>query len=132
VQCRDARDMVGHYPPICYPSNGWTRGITYAKDWHIDDLDVPGTEYNFSRHGTRQPSALTIANFMILPNGTIGRGIEHVNKAAKNYQSQALGAAQLQIVCDAEMPQNEREETIQLFIEACRPVINEMRTEIRQ
>mgnify|MGYP007071125856 CR=1 FL=1 len=24
VQCRDARDMGGHYPPICYPGQGWT------------------------------------------------------------------------------------------------------------
>src|SRR6185295_1872887 len=23
VHCGDARDMTGHYPPICYPSSGW-------------------------------------------------------------------------------------------------------------
>src|SRR5690606_34429817 len=24
VHCKDVRDMEGHYPPICYPSQGWT------------------------------------------------------------------------------------------------------------
>src|SRR5262245_21230560 len=24
VQCRDARDMGGHWPPVCYPAHGWT------------------------------------------------------------------------------------------------------------
>src|SRR3954466_15155977 len=23
IQCRDARDMGGHYPPVCYPASGW-------------------------------------------------------------------------------------------------------------
>jgi len=23
VQCRDSRDMLGHYPPICYKGQGW-------------------------------------------------------------------------------------------------------------
>ena len=23
VHCSDARDMQGHYPPVCYPANGW-------------------------------------------------------------------------------------------------------------
>ncbi|MFW6061969.1 MAG: exosortase-associated EpsI family protein, partial [Planctomycetota bacterium] len=25
VHCRDARDMTGHYPPVCYPAHGWTQ-----------------------------------------------------------------------------------------------------------
>src|SRR3954447_12683500 len=28
VQCRDSRDMVGHYPESCYPQSGWA---TVAK-----------------------------------------------------------------------------------------------------
>ena len=28
VHCSDARDMIGHYPPICYPSSGWVSTIT--------------------------------------------------------------------------------------------------------
>src|ERR1051325_5640374 len=23
IQCRDAQDMGGHYPPVCYPASGW-------------------------------------------------------------------------------------------------------------
>src|SRR5947207_4217407 len=30
VQCRDSRDMVGHYPPICYRAHGMTLDDAYS------------------------------------------------------------------------------------------------------
>ena len=129
VQCRDARDMVGHYPPICYPSNGWTKMNSTPRDWDVEDVRITGMVYDFSRHSTRSPAATTIANFMILPSGKIAREIDEVNRVAQNYLRQSLGAAQVQILCDADMPDEEREEAIRLFLNACCPLINVMRVE---
>src|SRR2546423_7112207 len=48
VQCGDARDLVGHYPPVCYGNQGWTLRQKVARDWEIDgDLKIFGMEYEF-------------------------------------------------------------------------------------
>ena len=45
VQCKDSRDMPGHYPPICYPGAGRAAGI--ASRFHFDRPAVPrSTEWN--------------------------------------------------------------------------------------
>src|SRR5688572_23609198 len=35
VQCTDARDIVGHYPPICYVTHGWTQESAEPRDWEV-------------------------------------------------------------------------------------------------
>src|SRR5436309_2882937 len=73
IQCRDARDMGGHYPPVCYPSSGWLcvgdpegRRMT----WTIGDKTILGMEYQFS-HLDEQGQTRTsiIENLLILPRG---------------------------------------------------------------
>ena len=38
VQCRDSRDMVGHYPENCYPHIGELMVDKRERDWTIDGL----------------------------------------------------------------------------------------------
>ncbi len=127
VQCRDASDMQGHYPPLCYPSNGWTKVSSEQKDWRTGDMLIQGTQYQFSRIISRRPAETVIANFMILPDGTTARGIEAVNKAAASYQRQFYGAAQVQILCDAVMPVEERQKAVNTFLQAIEPLIRVMK-----
>ena len=48
VQVRDVRDILGHYPPICYPGRGWGQKSAMAVDWKASStLTVHGTEYIF-------------------------------------------------------------------------------------
>ncbi|MDY7108295.1 MAG: exosortase-associated EpsI family protein, partial [Planctomycetota bacterium] len=49
VHCSDARDMLGHYPPICYPSAGWVAIPPPDPDVHVilDDRPVPVRTYMF-------------------------------------------------------------------------------------
>src|SRR3954471_15474896 len=53
VQCKQSGDMVGHFPPICYPSHGWENMCTdkklkgWPRDWIVADQRIRGMEYQF-------------------------------------------------------------------------------------
>src|SRR5687767_1798170 len=48
VQCRDVRDIVSHYPPICYPvTRGMEQVAGRVRDWDVDGLKFQATEYEF-------------------------------------------------------------------------------------
>lgn len=114
VQCGDAADMGGHYPPVCYPSNGYDfdpqRGII-PGDWKALEQGVPGaedgvlrgTEYAFRRRYGDGPSRnFVVRNLIVLPQGKFARDIREVRAAAADYQRQFYGAAQIQVLFDAD------------------------------
>src|SRR5688572_2802518 len=49
VQCRDSRDMLGHYPPRCYRSHGMEQKSAEPRDWQVGDMLIPGVEYGFEQ-----------------------------------------------------------------------------------
>src|SRR6266568_3584954 len=73
VQCRDARDMGGHYPPKCYPSSGWVVvGDENGKSmtWSIGGKTIPGMEYEFSHLDEEgQTRTRNVDNLLIIPRG---------------------------------------------------------------
>ena len=61
VDCSDARDLIGHYPPNCYPSQGWIQTGAEKRDWQVGNLNLPGTQYDFMQKIPRDRSE-TVAN----------------------------------------------------------------------
>ncbi|MCL2640435.1 MAG: EpsI family protein [Phycisphaerales bacterium] len=98
VQCRDARDLIGHYPPICYAAHGWKLKSTESHDWTINDQLYHGTRYHFSPGTSNQIASLIISNFMLIPGADNCRDMKGVDAAAKDHRRRLLGAAQVQIV----------------------------------
>lgn len=108
VQCRDSRDMVGHYPPICYRAQGRTpeafagcmdspeKGVN--RDWRVGDTIIPGVEYRFLHRRQGQFWRTTVYNFFIVPGKGIVRDMQGVVDAAEDYQQRYYGAAQFQLV----------------------------------
>src|ERR1044071_5301891 len=93
VQCGDARDLVGHYPPVCYVNQGWTLRQKVTQDWTLDDgMKLYGMEYEFDRMAFKPaeglgayPTTIRVANFMILPDGNqIVRDMDAVRQAASD------------------------------------------------
>jgi len=122
VHCRDARDMVGHYPPNCYPSQGWTPGDASS---FAADLPYPHTTYAFSRQqsggGEQQ---IVIHGMFILPQGRVVPGMDEVRRAEGNNLARPLGAAQVQILFSADIPPDAREAATKDFLEMLRPAID--------
>lgn len=124
VQCRDMRDMQGHYPPVCYPSHGCQMPAGVRGEWKAGGMTVPGTEYTITwPTGYRQ----VIRNFFVLPNGRIAADMESVNAAAKDYRELAYGVAQVQLLFDASVGEAERDEVFGSLVGANRRLIDVLR-----
>ena len=141
VQCRDSRDMLGHYPPRCYPSTGMTPVFEEDRDWTVGDLVITGKEYHFTRQLQGQTHRTTVYNFFVVPTraraGTGGRAhavaaaikrdMDAVRDAAEDYQQRYYGAAQFQVVFQgiqsADLPRGERDEIFATLIEPTLPAI---------
>jgi len=50
VHCGDVRDMIGHYPPVCYPANGWKPGPSAPTGIQVNQEDATAYRYEFSRN----------------------------------------------------------------------------------
>lgn len=113
VHCGDVRDMMGHYPPVCYPSNGWT--MEEARKDSIQrpvDGPIPITRYRVTREDGTTSFAKVIANTFVVPraDSPLGRDDRALDTVTRTRWSSGLGAAQVQIITDANMDEAEREE----------------------
>ncbi|HZL36846.1 MAG TPA: hypothetical protein VFC78_16115 [Tepidisphaeraceae bacterium] len=123
-QCADSRDMAGHYPPICYPSSGEPQ--VGRRPFHINagGMWINGIEYTFTAvpgHGIDRKS---VYNFFVVPGRGIVPDISGVRAAASDYQRRCFGAAQFQVVMDAGLRPEVRDEVFATLIGADTNVIN--------
>jgi len=132
VQCRDSRDMLGHYPPICYPGNGWTLASAAARVVAITNGSLPAMEYEFVRTTGGQLSRLTVIDLMLLPDGRVVRTMDELRLAARKQAARYYGAAQVQMVFGAETPDSERDQALKAILDAASPILNEIRSGERQ
>jgi hypothetical protein len=131
VQCRDSRDMLGHYPPRCYRSHGMEQKYAEPRDWNVGDMTIPGVEYGFEQKLVGQTYRTTVYNFFVVPGGRtnnpLRRDMDAVRDAAEDYQQRYYGAAQFQVVFQglsgADLPRSERDEIFRTLIEPTIPVI---------
>ena len=132
VQCGDARDLLGHYPPVCYVRNGWIENSATTKDWKLERFPINGMEYQFERSTFEKSTRIIIDNFMLLPNGITARTMEAINTAAQDYRRKFYGAAQIQFVFSDNTPPRERDEILYKFLKANRPMLDAIRSGTHQ
>jgi hypothetical protein len=123
VQCKRSGDMVGHYPRNCYRSIGNEMISATAREWTVDGLTLPITEYRFRRTENRRTYWTIVYNFMIVPGRGVVRDMDGVKAAAEDYQQRYYGAAQFQLVFHADLPQTQRDEIFSLFLRELVPTI---------
>jgi hypothetical protein len=129
VQCADARELLGHYPPNCYRSQGWMQQSAKPRDWRIDGLALSGVEYQFATGASsKAANEVFIENFMVLPDGSTCRDMKGVNAAAKDFRRRDFGAAQFQLVSNASMTPQERQDVWEQVVRAHRHLIDAIRT----
>ena len=118
--------MAGHYPPICYPAAGQPEiGAGQDFAFQLDGVGIAGKEYLFLQKSlpvTRQ----CVYDFFIVPGKELVKAddpltvadMPDVRKAAADYQRRYYGAAQFQVVMDADYPQELRESIVRTIIGA--------------
>jgi hypothetical protein len=117
-QCKDSRDMTGHYPPSCYPNNGEPK--LSARPFHLKagDLWIDGTEYLFKAKPDQGCERKSVYNFFVVPGRGIVPDITNVRAAAGDYQRRYFGAAQFQVVLDGDQPPEVRDDVFTTLIGA--------------
>lgn len=107
VQCRDARSLQGHFPPVCYASNGCAvRAMGTPQKWSAKGRQIPGIEYEITRPNKER---FIVRDFFVLPNGKFAYDMDSVIAAAKNYQELVYGGAQVQLVYSADYTAAQRD-----------------------
>ena len=108
VQCKDSRDMAGHYPPICYPAAGLPQiGDGQLFKMQLGGMAVSGKEYVFLKN-TLPVARQCVYDFFIVPGSGCQSDMDGVRRTAGDYQKRYYGAAQFQVVMDADYPQDDR------------------------
>jgi hypothetical protein len=138
VQCKDARDMQGHYPPRCYPANGAQMLQSVPRTWTIAGTEIAGMEYNFKQLTEGRNQELVVYNFFVIPEipGLPARAVRgicpditSVYQSGEDYQRRYYGAAQFQFVFPNELSRPIRDE---ILAELLGPNMNVVRTLMNQ
>jgi hypothetical protein len=111
VHCADARDMIGHYPPVCYPSSGWVAEAPAGAPegmLRAGAVEIPVRLYGFRRmHERGRMDRIAIFNAFILPGGNVSRDISDINRQSERRAISAQGVAQVQIIAPAALGREE-------------------------
>ena len=116
VQCRDARDMIGHYPPVCYPANGWTERHANNIELELGDVRLDGTSYEFYKAYPTLSKTMYVANVIFLPDGNMPRDMNAVRSLAADYRKHFFGAAQVQMTFGGRMSSDQRHKILKTFL----------------
>lgn len=119
-QCKDSSDMDGHWPPNCYPARGEIKVAEDKREWIINGMKIPLTEYHFVQSTQGRDFRRCVYNFLVVPHKGLTREMDDVRAAATDYRQRFFGAAQVQVVMDGDLPQLEREE---IFVNLMTPII---------
>jgi hypothetical protein len=129
VQCRRVADMVGHYPPRCYPAIGELELVDrrQPRSWNVAGLDITGTEYHFERSVEGKIRKRIVYFFIVVPGKGLARDMEALDEAADDYQQRYYGAAQFQVVFDSlssqEPSEKDRDEIFSTLMRNAAPAI---------
>lgn len=127
VQCKDARDIAGHWPPNCYPAQGLVLEHSEPRTWTVGGTVYEGREYWFA-DPFRPGQERVVSNFLIIPDGRAVADMKAVRDATGDYELRYFGAAQVQVLTEEELTDERRREIVELFIAGYRPLIEAMKT----
>lgn len=128
VHCGDVNDMLGHYPPVCYPAHGWTEESREDTTAPLAGHDYPARQYVFRRINRGAEQTMTVVNFFVVPDASehIVSNMERLQRLAQRREAAGLGSAQVQIVGGEGMTEERRREVVAQFVGAIEPVIREI------
>ena len=126
VHCSDSRDLIGHYPPHCYPAQGWTKQYVDQNQMFISGLDIRFTEYGFIQHEMLNEQSMSVLNFLVLPDGNIVPNMKRLMQMSQNSRLKFYGAGQAQIITSSGLPASEKAEIYEFSLRILRPIINKV------
>lgn len=123
VQCADARDMEGHYPPNCYPTSGWTSLGHRSVQSKVADFDAVLMDYLFERQLQDGMESIAVVNMIAVPGDGFVTTMSSIRRLGGTVQDRYYGAAQVQFVFDSRWDKNERLAVVEEFGLALEPLL---------
>ncbi|MFM9995267.1 MAG: exosortase-associated EpsI family protein [Phycisphaerales bacterium] len=123
IQCGDTRDLIGHYPPVCYPANGWTPEGESDVEVEVAGEPTPLRRYQFRRSSLGRDSSLVVYSFFVIPGRGRVRGMDAVGAAASDYSRRHFGAAQIQVVLGEALSEAEEVDRVGVLLSAAADAI---------
>lgn len=124
VQCADARSLLGHYPPVCYPSQGWSEISSIPFSLATTDGPIPATEYGFRYDLMDASNPLEVLHFTVLPDGQIAPNMTLLDVSARDRRFTFYGGASVQFVLNSGFSEEERGEVYRMLFQAATPWIS--------
>lgn len=119
VHCSDTRDMLGHFPPVCYPAHGWETRAAIADTSNGRASMV----YRFERLQNGQLRAMRITNFISIPGAGRVPDMSGLRRASEARWRHSLGAGQVQIIVDGGMSDIDRSAIVLTFEQMLSPAL---------
>lgn len=129
VHCGDVRDMIGHYPPVCYPAHGWTLGPRRVVEVGDARTATRATSYTLSRDRELTRESIVILGLFALPapeGETLGHDLAHIERAGRFRERARLGAAQVQVIMPSEVAGTRREQIVETAVSLVGDVLHEV------
>lgn len=126
VHSADVRDMIGHYPPVCYPAHGWDQEERRVVERPLAASWWSTADYSFSREVDLGRESIHIVSFFAVPSDDglqFDYTMEIVERAARFRGNARRGAAQFQIVTPGDMPAADRSEIVDHALTLVAPVL---------
>ncbi len=122
VQCRDTRDMAGHYPPQCYPASGWMESKEHpAQMYPLGDYTL--RKYSYHRVAGQAERDITVYSLFALPTGELTTSMREVRRLGGDYTYRKYGAAQLQVVIGGDIDPEDHAWILEEMIKIARPSV---------
>ncbi len=122
IHCNDVRDMLGHFPPVCYPANGWSLAAdaTTAIEVRADDGRAwPLRLYRFTRAerggGLR---VMSVMNAFLLPDGRLATEMDSLTERSVKKAVSVQGVAQIQFVFQGDIEAASAAEVVKELLSA--------------
>ena len=129
VHCSDARDMQGHYPPNCYPANGWTLDAQRDCSVPLQGQEIEMRIYDFRRmRGWANEERLRVFNYFMLPNGDTALAMSAVKRLAGRYSTSVQGVAQVQLMASEDLSVEDSIEAIAELLDGLMPHLHVLQT----
>jgi hypothetical protein len=122
VHCGDERDMEGHYPPNCYPSQGYVLLRQEPASWCGGRVN--GSLYTFEGSGLAGSAGEWVADAFVVRGQGTQCTMADMRRATRRGDARYFGAAQVQVVVEARMTPERRDALIEQFMGACGPVFD--------
>lgn len=127
VQCADARSLLGHYPPVCYPSQGWSELSSKLEPVPPSYGAFGATSYTFGYDLMQQSTSLRVLHFTVLPDGRIAPNMSLLETAARDRRYTFCGGASVQMIVDSGLTESEQKEALDMLFQAASPWIEVVR-----